>query len=97
MRCSVVFALPGIRQHRWELELAEGVTVAVALEAACQRCAAQDPVLAEQIPWSSAAVGIFGEVQRRDAAVRSGDRIEIYRSLMADPKQQRRERARRRS
>ncbi len=41
------------------------------------------------------AVGVFGELVGLDDAVRNGDRIEIYRSLIADPKAIRRERAQR--
>jgi len=38
-------------------------------------------------------VGIFGKLRRRDHLLRPGDRVEIYRPLIADPKQARRERA----
>lgn len=40
-------------------------------------------------------VGIFGERVALTDAVRDGDRIEIYRALVADPKEARRRRARR--
>jgi len=42
-------------------------------------------------------VGIWGRRVTPDHAVRSGDRIEIYRPLAADPKETRRRRARRRA
>jgi putative ubiquitin-RnfH superfamily antitoxin RatB of RatAB toxin-antitoxin module len=35
-------------------------------------------------------VGIFGKLVKLDAAVREGDRIEIYRAITADPKTVRR-------
>jgi len=38
-------------------------------------------------------VGIYGKLVRGDTVLRDGDRIEIYRSLVADPKQARRRRA----
>lgn len=39
-------------------------------------------------------LGIFGRLVRADATLRDGDRVEIYRSLAADPKDIRRRRAR---
>jgi len=44
---------------------------------------------------SSLAVGIFGVVVERSRVLADGDRVEIYRPLSADPKTQRRRRARR--
>lgn len=38
-------------------------------------------------------VGIFGKLTQGNHLLRPGDRIEIYRPLIADPKQARRERA----
>ena len=38
-------------------------------------------------------VGIYGKLKKLDALVKAGDRIEIYRSLIADPKKSRRLRA----
>jgi len=38
-------------------------------------------------------VGIFGKIVALDTLVRAGDRIEIYRPLILDPKQARRLRA----
>ena len=40
-------------------------------------------------------VGIFGRATRLDARLRDGDRIEIYRPLIADPKQARHARVKR--
>jgi putative ubiquitin-RnfH superfamily antitoxin RatB of RatAB toxin-antitoxin module len=45
------------------------------------------------VDLSAAPVGIFGRVVARDTPVRDGDRVEIYRPLVADPKQARRERS----
>ena len=38
-------------------------------------------------------VGVFGKLRARDALVRDGDRVEIYRPLVADPKTARSTRA----
>ncbi len=38
-------------------------------------------------------VGIFGKLTKLDSLLREGDRIEIYRRLIADPKEIRRRRA----
>lgn len=39
------------------------------------------------------ALGIFGKVVASDYVLRAGDRVEIYRPLIADPKEVRKERA----
>lgn len=44
---------------------------------------------------SRSPVGIFGRVVTLDTRVRDGDRVEIYRPLIADPKEIRRRRAQR--
>ena len=38
-------------------------------------------------------IGIFGKTIKKDALLKSGDRVEIYRPLIADPKEIRRKRA----
>jgi uncharacterized protein len=86
-RCTVTFATPA-RQWRWDVEVADGATVADALSAARRQAVSLD------VPWE-ADVGIFGELCQRDALLREGDRVEIYRPLIADPKASRRARAQR--
>lgn len=39
-------------------------------------------------------VGVFGRHRRLEDPLRDGDRVEIYRPLIADPKEMRRRRAR---
>jgi putative ubiquitin-RnfH superfamily antitoxin RatB of RatAB toxin-antitoxin module len=46
------------------------------------------------IEWDRVAVGIFGKRTLLSTALREHDRVEIYRPLIADPKQARRKRAR---
>lgn len=46
-----------------------------------------------EIDLSVTAVGIFGERVRLQDPVNAGDRIEIYRPLIADPRQSRKRRA----
>ena len=48
------------------------------------------------LPLVEGKVGIFGKTVQVDARVAHGDRIEIYRPLAVDPKEARRQRARRR-
>lgn len=38
-------------------------------------------------------VGIFGKLNKADTVLRNGDRVEIYRPLIADPKEVRKQRA----
>ena len=86
LRVCVAVALPA-RQEVIELELAEGATVDDALRAskAAEFFAGTAP--------SALRVGIWGRACAPDAALRDGDRVEIYRPLQADPKEMRRARA----
>lgn len=49
--------------------------------------------LFSEIDLEKNKVGIFGKITALDTVLREGDRIEIYRPLIADPKQIRRQRA----
>lgn len=48
-----------------------------------------------EIDWASAKMGIFGKASRAPDKdeVKAGDRIEVYRPLLIDPKQARKNRA----
>lgn len=46
-----------------------------------------------EIDLKSHDVGVFSQLKSLDYIVKSGDRIEIYRPLIADPKAKRREKA----
>ena len=45
-----------------------------------------------EIDLTTQKVGIFGKLVKLDAPVKEGDRIEIYRAIIADPKTVRRRR-----
>ena len=83
---ELVWALPqGAQSLR--LRLPEGSTVGQALE----RARELQFVPAQQA--SAEALAIFGRSAALATRLRAGDRIEILRPLLADPKQRRRERA----
>lgn len=90
-RCKVAFALPA-RQFLWSVELPAGATVAQLLEQARLQARAAGEEAA--IPWDSDSLGIFGEACRRADVPRDGDRLEIYRPLLNDPRVSRRTRTR---
>lgn len=46
-----------------------------------------------EIDLSVNKVGVFGKAAKLDATLNEGDRIEIYRPLIADPKEARKKRA----
>ena len=73
--------------HECELELADTATIATVLEAARLRLG--DGL----VDWDSVPVGVFGQIRDRDFVPADGDRIEVYRSLLIDPRQSRRARA----
>ena len=79
---EVVYALP--RQARAvTVRLPEGATV-------------RDAVRAAGLPGVAAGkhrFGIYGEEVPADAPVADGDRVEVYRPLVLDPKEARRRRA----
>jgi putative ubiquitin-RnfH superfamily antitoxin RatB of RatAB toxin-antitoxin module len=91
--CTVAFALPA-RQFLWAVEAPAAATVADLLELARLQAVARGE--AGQVPWDAEAIGIFGEPCRRGDVPREGDRVEIYRVLINDPRISRRDRARRR-
>jgi putative ubiquitin-RnfH superfamily antitoxin RatB of RatAB toxin-antitoxin module len=89
-RCTVAWATPA-RQHLWSLELPPGATIADALAAARGVAGAAQAA----IPWDTAPVGVFGEPRLRHEVFADGDRIELYRPLLHDPREQRRARVQR--
>ncbi len=85
MRIELVYAAAASVTAVYELEAP--ATVADVL-----RLAAQDPRFAS-LDLVNAPVGIFGQTAARTQAVADGDRVEIYRPLIQDPKIARRRRA----
>lgn len=86
MRVEVVFALPE-RQSLMVLEVDPGTT---ALQAVLQSAIlTQYP----DLDLATLRLGIFSRAITPDTLLRDHDRVEIYRPLLADPKQARRQRA----
>ncbi len=85
-RVEVAYALPD-KQAILEVEVAEGCTV---LEAARQSGITER---FEGIDLENSKFGIFGKVVAPGQALKEGDRVEIYRPLIADPKEVRKARA----
>jgi putative ubiquitin-RnfH superfamily antitoxin RatB of RatAB toxin-antitoxin module len=50
---------------------------------------------APEIDLATCRVGLYGKLKSLDTALRDHDRIEIYRGLLADPKDARRKRVKR--
>ena len=46
-----------------------------------------------EIDLAASKVGVFGKVGRLEQELAAGDRVEIYRALIADPKEARKQRA----
>jgi putative ubiquitin-RnfH superfamily antitoxin RatB of RatAB toxin-antitoxin module len=65
--------------------------VAEAVELVRTRAGGQPGAL--QFDWDGAATGLWGKRCERSALVQPGDRLEIYRPLVADPRERRRKRA----
>ena len=86
MHVEVVYALPDA-QHRVHLELAEGATVAEALSAI------RPFAPFAELDFEELDVGVYGRIVARNERLHHGDRLEIYRSLLIDPKDARRRRA----
>ncbi len=88
LNTEVAYALPG-KQSIIEVAIAEGSTVQEVIEAS--KITEQYP----EIDLSTAKVGIWSKVVKLNETVRDGDRVEIYRPLIADPKEVRKKRAER--
>jgi len=82
LQIEVVLAYPD-RVLRRSLTLPEEATVADAITASALEGAAQCP-----------AVAVHGVLAQPQQLLRDGDRVELLRALLADPKDNRRRRAR---
>ena len=86
IRVEVVYALPA-RQVVKTLALPVGTSIEAAIRASG---------LLEEFPeidLTANRTGIFGEFAGLDESLQGGERVEIYRALIADPKETRRRRA----
>jgi len=83
---EVAYAAPD-KQVLLSLSVPQGTNVAEGIE----QSAIRDEF--PELKMDLKAVGIFSRKVPLDHRLREGDRIEIYRPLMADPKEMRRQRA----
>ena len=86
IRVEVVLAMPEC-QELVTLEVPAGTTVAEAIAISGL------PEMFEGFEPDLEKVGIFGQKTSPGQVLRDADRVEIYRSLIADPKEVRRQRA----
>ena len=93
MKRIVVTVVYALADRATEIRLARPAGSLVADALARSGMAERHP----EIDWATAAVGIYGTQVRRDTLLADGDRVEIYRPLLIDPKERRRRRAVRRS
>jgi len=83
---ELIYALPH-EQNLIRMQVPQGTTVAEAI--------AQSGLLEKypEIDIAKNKLGIFGKLTKTDVELREKDRVEIYRPLIADPKEIRRQRA----
>lgn len=86
IKVQVCYALPQ-RQELVNLSLPEGSTLQHALE--------RSGLLAKypEIDLTKNKFGVFAKLSKLDTVLRDRDRVEIYRPLIADPKEVRKKRA----
>ncbi|HJV82691.1 RnfH family protein [Noviherbaspirillum sp.] len=86
IRVQICYARPQSHDMR-ELDVREGATLQFAIE--------QSGILRDvpEIDLAACRVGVYGKLKALDTVLRDGDRVEIYRPLVADPKESRRRRA----
>jgi putative ubiquitin-RnfH superfamily antitoxin RatB of RatAB toxin-antitoxin module len=86
LKVEVAYALPD-EQHIFALEVPPGTTA----EQAIQRSGVLERF--PDLDLATRKIGIFGKLNKPDYVLRPGDRVEIYRPLIADPKAVRKQRA----
>ncbi|AZZ98728.1 RnfH family protein [Pseudoalteromonas sp. R3] len=86
IQVEVVFALPE-KATTLSVDVAEGTSVeqVVLQSGILERCPEIDP--------TNLSLGVWNRTVKLNHVVRDGDRIEVYRPLIADPKEARRRRA----
>ncbi len=87
LEIEVAYAQPDGAAHIIPLTVPRGSTIeqAIRLSGILARC--------PEIDLGDNRVGVFSSLRKLDDVVGAGDRIEIYRRLIADPKEARRRRA----
>lgn len=78
MRVGVAYSEPG-SQFWVEIEVPDEATA----KDAVQKSGVLDRF--PHIDLASQKLGVFGKVVKPDVALRAGDRVEIYRPIIADP------------
>lgn len=86
VRVELIYVLPNTTAIHIELDLKEGSTILDALT--------ESNIFTTHPETRSYSVGIFSKIVSLDTLVREGDRIELYRPLAIDPKEKRRQLAR---
>ncbi|MGB4948754.1 MAG: RnfH family protein [Candidatus Competibacter denitrificans] len=86
IRVEIAYARPD-EQVILPVDVPEGTTLEQAI------CQSRIQERFPEIQLQTAKVGIFGKLGKLSATVRPGDRVEIYRPLLADPKEVRKKRA----
>ncbi|RZM76417.1 RnfH family protein [Pseudoalteromonas rubra] len=86
IQVEVVFALPE-KATTLSVDVAEGTSVeqVVLQSGILERCPEIDP--------TNLSLGVWNRTVKLNHVVRAGDRVEVYRPLIADPKEARRRRA----
>ncbi|MBD2781352.1 RnfH family protein [Xenorhabdus sp. 42] len=85
---EIVYALPE-RQYLYNVKLPRGSTIEQAIESSGLLA------LRDDIDLTKNKVGIYSRPAKLTDTLEEGDRVEIYRPLIADPKEMRRKRAER--
>ena len=83
---EVIYALPQ-HQERVALKLVPGSTLQQAIDQS--GLAGMYP----EVDFSKLKAGIYGKLSKADTVLRDRDRVELYRPLLADPKEVRKQRA----
>jgi len=86
IKIELVYALPA-EQFLLQSEVPAGTTIAEAVR--ISGLLDKHP----EIDLEKGKFGIFGKLSKTDTVLREKDRVEIYRPLIADPKEVRRKRA----
>ena len=86
IKIEVVYALPH-EQTLLTVDVVQGTTLGDAIK--LSGMLEKHP----EIDLGTNKVGVFGKLSKLDLVLRDKDRIEIYRPLIADPKEVRRKRA----